>query len=185
MPKSSEQAPSGVVSTLQGRASVVRAGEDMPQALNVGDRIAAGDVILAAADTHIEVGNAEGPAWLPRDVVVAAADTPLRANGGGSAGSGRDAMLTKANNAQSLDSVLDAVDRGDADTAAAAGLTGGGGASLSGGLRVDRIIEVVTPQAFAVSTALDNVPGRVETTVPQASTAAERTVVESRAKLSH
>ncbi|MBZ4074196.1 hypothetical protein J4N35_24450, partial [Escherichia fergusonii] len=74
----------------------------------------------------------------------------------------------KAAATQNLDDVLEAVDRGDADAAAAAGLTGGGGASLSGGLRVDRVIEVVTPQAFSVNTAQDGTPGLVETTAPQA-----------------
>ena len=171
MPKSSAHAPSGVVSTLQGRANVVRAGEEAPQALKVGDTIAAGDVILAAADTRIEVSNGAGPAWMPHDVTLAAADTPARAPTGAGA-TGRASVAAKAAVAQDLDDVLGAVDRGDADAAAAAGLTGGGGASLSGGLRVDRVIEVVTPQAFSESAAREGVTGLVQTTAPQASATA-------------
>ena len=52
MPKPSVHAPSGVVSSLQGPAQVVRAGTDVPQPLRVGDNLAAGDVILAAADAR-------------------------------------------------------------------------------------------------------------------------------------
>ena len=171
MPKSSAHAPSGVVSTLQGRANVIRAGEEAPQALKVGDTIAAGDVILAAADTRIEVSNGAGPAWQPHDVTLAAADAPVRTPTGAGT-SGRTSVAAKAAAAQDLDDVLGAVERGDADAAAAAGLTGGGGASLSGGLRVDRVIEVVTPQAFSESAAREGVAGLVQTTAPQASTAA-------------
>ncbi|MDI1349363.1 cadherin-like domain-containing protein, partial [Aquabacterium sp.] len=172
MPKSSAHAPSGVVSTLQGRANVIRAGEEAPQALKLGDAIAAGDVILAAADTRIEVSNSAGPAWLPHDLTVAAADAPARTSAGGGAGmNGRTSVAAKAAAAQDLDDVLGAVDRGDADAATAAGLAGGGGASLSGGLRVDRVIEVVTPQAFSESAAREGVAGLVQTTAPQASTA--------------
>ena len=171
MPKSSAHAPSGVVSTLQGRANVIRAGEEAPQALKVGDTIAAGDVILAAADTRIEVSNGAGPAWQPHDVTLAAADAPARTPTGAGT-SGRTSVAAKAAAAQDLDDVLGAVERGDADAAAAAGLTGGGGASLSGGLRVDRVIEVVTPQAFSESAAREGVAGLVQTTAPQASTAA-------------
>ena len=173
MPQSSAHAPSGVVSTLQGRANVVRAGEEAPQALKVGDSIAAGDVILAAADTRIEVSNGAGPAWLPHDLTMAAADAPARAPAGAGAGAmGRTSVAAKAAATQDLDDVLGAVDRGDADAATAAGLTGGGGASLSGGLRVDRVIEVVTPQAFSESAAREGVAGLVQTTAPQASAGA-------------
>ena len=171
MPKSSAHAPSGVVSTLQGRANVIRAGEEAPQALKVGDTIAAGDVILAAADTRIEVSNGAGPAWQPHDVTLAAADAPARTPTGAGT-SGRTSVAAKAAAAQDLDDVLGAVERGDADAAAAAGLTGGGGASLSGGLRVDRVIEVVTPQAFSESAAREGVASLVQTTAPQASAAA-------------
>ncbi|MEK6669636.1 MAG: cadherin-like domain-containing protein, partial [Pseudomonadota bacterium] len=171
MPQSSAHAPSGVVSTLQGRANIVRAGQEAPQALKVGDSIAAGDVILAAADTRIEVSNGAGPAWLPHDLTVAAADAPARAPAGAGA-MGRTSVAAKAAATQDLDDVLGAVNRGDADAATAAGLTGGGGASLSGGLRVDRVIEVVTPQAFSESAAREGVSGLVQTTAPQASAGA-------------
>ena len=172
MPQTSAHAPSGVVSTLQGRANVIRAGKEAPQALNVGDAISPGDVILAAADTRIEVSNGAGAGWLPQDLTVAQASVPSRgpmSSGafGRSSTTGNTAAKTAAE--QGLDDVLSAVNRGDADAATAAGLGGGGDAALSGGLRVDRVIEVVTPQAFSASTERESVQGLVQTTVPQAS----------------
>ena len=167
MPKPSVHAPSGVVSSLQGPAQVVRAGTDVPQPLRVGDKLAAGDVVLAAADARIEVSDAAGQAWLPLD--VAAADTPARASHGQGDKASAKAAVQGGASGQPLDDVLGAVERGDEDAATAAGLTGAGGASLGEGLRVDRVIEVVTPQAFSESTARAGVSSLVTTTAPQAS----------------
>ncbi|MCH8178309.1 MAG: tandem-95 repeat protein [Proteobacteria bacterium] len=135
----------------------------------MGDALAAGDVVLAAADARIEVSDAAGQAWLPVD--VAAADTPARAAQAAAQGNRAAVKGAAPGDAegQSLDDVLGAVERGDADAATAAGLTGAGGASLGEGLRVDRVIEVVTPQAFSDSAARAGVSGLVATTAPQAS----------------
>ncbi|WP_254558347.1 hypothetical protein, partial [Salmonella enterica] len=61
----------------------------------------------------------------------------------------------------SLDDVIAAVDRGDEEDATAAGLTGGDGAAMGEGFRVDRIVEVVTPQSFEAASANDGLNGRL------------------------
>ncbi|MBH1988335.1 MAG: tandem-95 repeat protein, partial [Burkholderiales bacterium] len=137
---------------------MLRQGEDAAQALKVGDNVAPGDVILASAQTQIQIQGADGQAATPHDWVVAAADpSPARAT--------RPAATALAARSD-LDDVIGAIERGDEDAATAAGLTGGDGASMGEGLRVDRVIEVVTPQAFSVATANDGLSADVAATPP-------------------
>nr|WP_315197007.1 tandem-95 repeat protein [uncultured Aquabacterium sp.] len=160
MAKSSAIAPGGVVSSLQGRAKVLRQGEDAAQALKVGDSVAPGDVILASAQTQIQIQGADGQATAPHDWVVASAD-------GASAKAARPAAAAAPAARGDLDDVIGAIERGDEDAATAAGLTGGDGAAMGEGLRVDRVIEVVTPQAFSVAITDDGIVAEVAPTLPR------------------
>ena len=147
MPQSA-QVPGGVVSSLQGRANVIPAGEKNARPLQEGDLIQPGDVILAGQDAKLEITDADDKAWMPRDMELALAEVSDKAGDKKHA----HAHDTDQANDKSLDDVINAVDRGDEDAAAAAGLTGGAGGAMSLGLRVDRVIETVTPQEFEYST---------------------------------
>ena len=160
MAKSSAIAPGGVVSSLQGRAKVLRQGEEAAQALKVGDSVAPGDVILASAQTQIQIQGADGQASAPHDWVVASAD-------GASAKVSRPAAAAAPAARADLDDVIGAIERGDEDAATAAGLTGGDGAAMGEGLRVDRVIEVVTPQAFSVAITDNGIVTEVAPTLPR------------------
>ncbi len=149
MPQSA-QVPGGIVSSLQGRANVIVAGEKQARPLQQGDVIQPGDVILAEQDTQLQITDTDGQAWMPRDTQLALADTQGR---GAHAGKNHGADKAAAQKATlNLDDAINAVERGDEDAATAAGLAGGGGGAMSLGLRVDRVIETVSPQEFAYST---------------------------------
>ncbi len=165
----SAQVPGGVVTSLQGRANVIPAGQADARPLQEGDAIQPGDVILAEANAQLQITDATGQAWMPRDMQLALAD----ANGksGAAKKHAHDTATQDADN-KSLDEAINAVDRGDEDAATAAGLTGGGGGSMSLGLRVDRVIETVSPQEFAYSTP-DRDAGTPFTTVANVTTATE------------
>ncbi|HEX5357270.1 MAG TPA: retention module-containing protein, partial [Aquabacterium sp.] len=146
MPKSA-QVPGGIVSSLQGRANVIAAGEKTARPLQQGDTIQPGDVILAAQNAELQITDVDGNAWMPRDMQVALADVNDKAGADKKHSHPRHTVDHKT-----LDDAINAVERGDEDAATAAGVTGGGGGAMSPGLRVDRVIEAVTPQEFAYST---------------------------------
>ena len=64
----SAQVPGGIVSSLQGRANVIPAGEKSARPLQEGDAIQPGDVILAEKDAQIQITDGSGKDWLPRDM---------------------------------------------------------------------------------------------------------------------
>ena len=145
----SAQVPGGVVTSLQGRANVIPAGQADARPLQEGDAIQPGDVILAEANAQLQITDADGQAWMPRDMQLALADAHGKAAGAKKQAHDKPGHV---DDNKAVDEAINAVDRGDEDAATAAGLTGGGGGSMSLGLRVDRVIETVSPQEFAYST---------------------------------
>jgi len=145
----SAQVPGGVVTSLQGRANVIPAGQADARPLQEGDAIQPGDVILAEANAQLQITDADGQAWMPRDMQLALADANGKAAGAKKQAHDKPGHV---DDIKAVDEAINAVDRGDEDAATAAGLTGGGGGSMSLGLRVDRVIETVSPQEFAYST---------------------------------
>src|SRR3989344_5536676 len=116
MAKPSTQAPSGVVSSLQGRAQVIRQGQETAEALQVGDTLMPGDRLVGSADASLQIAestDANAQVW-----TLAFNDA---------AGKGKAAAKPVADgvNGKSLDDVIGAIERGDEDDAPAAGLTGG------------------------------------------------------------
>ncbi|TAK98708.1 MAG: retention module-containing protein, partial [Aquabacterium sp.] len=144
----SAQVPGGIVTSLQGRAHVIPTGEKTARPLQEGDAIQPGDVILASQNAELQITDVDGNAWMPRDMQVALADVNDKAD----ADHKKPSHTKHTLDHKSLDDAINAVERGDEDAATAAGVTGGGGGSMSPGLRVDRVIEAVTPQEFAYST---------------------------------
>src|SRR3989344_1866473 len=116
MAKPSTQAPSGVVSSLQGRAQVIRQGQETAEALQVGDTLMPGDRLVGSADASLQIAestDANAQVW-----TLAFNDA---------AGKGKAAAKPVADgvNGKSLDDVIGAIERGDEDDATAAGLTAG------------------------------------------------------------
>ncbi|WP_286745877.1 Ig-like domain-containing protein, partial [Aquabacterium sp. UBA2148] len=157
MAKLSTQAPSGVVSSLQGRAQVIRQGQEAAEALQVGDTLMPGDRLLGNADASLQIAenlDANAQVW-----TLAFGDAKSSAQAKGAA-------KPAANNAdgKSLDDVIGAIERGEEEDATAAGLTGGDGAAMGEGLRVERIVEVVAPQSFNASSNNDGLQGQIQST---------------------
>ncbi|MGC4063023.1 MAG: retention module-containing protein [Aquabacterium sp.] len=157
MPQSA-QVPGGVVSSLQGRANVIPAGEKTARPLQQGDVIQPGDVILADKDAQIQITDGSGKDWLPRDMQTALAEADGQAAAHGKHAHDKHAHADHGKNPNNVDASIDALERGDDDAATAAGVGGGGGGSMSLGYRVDRVIETVSPQEFTYSTP-DRVAG--------------------------
>ena len=137
--------PEGTVTGLWGSAHVKTAGGKM-RPLKLGDRVHAQDQILTADNGIVRIMDAKGKTWLPR------------------------AQADKA--PSELDQVLGDLNQASPRDAAAAGLTAASGdGTLGEGLRLERIVEVVTPLEFSYSTpdrgALEPI-GRVTETAPQA-----------------
>ncbi len=156
MAKSSPQAPSGVVSSLQGRAEVIRQGQETAEALQVGDTLMPGDRLVASADASLQIAESAAPGaqvW-----TLAFHDTAV------SHGKVAKPVVNADAGSKPLDDVIGAIERGDEQDATAAGLTGGDGASMGEGLRVDRVVEVVTPQSLSVSSADGGLNGRIQST---------------------
>ena len=61
MAQSSTQAPSGVVSSLQGRAQVIRQGQEAAEALQVGDTLMPGDRLVGSADAALQIAESAEP----------------------------------------------------------------------------------------------------------------------------
>ena len=156
MAQPSTQAPSGVVSSLQGRAQVIRQGQETAEALRVGDTLMPGDRLVGSVDASLQIAESadtNAQVW-----TLAFNDV----------GTGQGKAITKpavnSDGGKSLDDVISAIEQGQEEDATAAGLTGGDGASMGEGLRVDRIVEVVTPQSFNARTNSDGVDASIEPT---------------------
>ncbi|MGE5452385.1 MAG: Ig-like domain-containing protein, partial [Acidobacteriota bacterium] len=156
MPKSA-LVPGGTVTSIQGRATVIPAGQGAAHVLKVGDTVQAGDAVLTSMGTNLVITDDQGHPWTPRDLILALA----QANAGPTAKAGKSlhakvkAALTHQDDAgtssdKDTDQAIQALDRGDADTAPAAG-GGGGDGTMTPGLRVDRVIEIVSTQEFDIS----------------------------------
>ena len=150
------QVPVGTVSSLKGNVSVIPASGGPARPLQVGDVIHPGDRIISAAGAQIEVKDAQGKLWAPRDNAVlntAVADEAAAAtkpDAGPAKGKTAATVLGAGDN---LDDVIAAVNTGNEEDATAAGLAGGdGGGTLGEGLRVDRVTEVVSAQEFSYGT---------------------------------
>jgi len=103
--------------------------------VKVGDEIKKGEEIVTDKNGGLEITPAKGKPVK----VEPQKDKPVLAEG------------------NDLDQTLAAIERGDEEAAAAAGLAGGeGGGGLRPGLRVDRVQEDVTPQSFTYSTDRGN-----------------------------
>ncbi|MBU0917013.1 MAG: tandem-95 repeat protein, partial [Gammaproteobacteria bacterium] len=156
MAKLSTQAPSGVVSSLQGRAQVIRQGQETAEALQVGDTLMPGDRLLGSADASLQIAessDANAQVW-----TLAFGDAKSSGQAKGTA-----KPAANAADGKSLDDLIGAIERGE-EVATAAGLTGGDGAAMGEGLRVERIVEVVTPQSFAASSNNDGLQGLIQST---------------------
>ncbi len=140
MAKPSTQAPSGVVSSVHGRAQVIRQGQETAEALQVGDTLMPGDRLLGSADASLQIAESTVPGAQVWNLAFNEAGT----------GKGKAAAKPVVNgeSGKSLDDVIGALERGEEEDATAAGLTGGDGAAMGEGLRVDRVVEVVTPQSL-------------------------------------
>jgi len=128
-----------IVQTFQGRVTgvwghaTIRTRDGKMRALQLGDVVHRGDVILTSPDGIVRLS--------PEDDGAASA-------GNASGAPGR--ALAATTTPDSIDRVIAGVDQNDAQAATAAGVTGGDGAGdLTPGLRVDRITESVSPLAFA------------------------------------
>ncbi|MFN4265916.1 MAG: VCBS domain-containing protein, partial [Aquabacterium sp.] len=155
----SAHVPGGTVTSIQGRATVIPAGEGAPRVLKVGDNIGAGDSVITANGTNLVVTDTRGNPWTPRDLILALAEVNASPTPAGKSSKtvtvkAKTAAVNKAVlAAEDADKAIQGVDQGDADQAPAAGVTGGSGGAMTPGLRVDRVIEVVTPQEFVYGTS--------------------------------
>jgi T1SS-143 domain-containing protein len=149
----SAQVPGGVVSHLQGRANVIPSGGKEPRPLQEGDVIAPGDVIHAEQGTEIQIRDGAGQDWLPSDmqVAMAGADQGTRRAGSKAA---KSAGKHADDDRQNVEEAIRGLNDGKEDAATAAGIGAGGGGSMGLGLRVDRVIEAVSPQEFTYDTAV-------------------------------
>ena len=145
------QVPVGTVSSLKGRVSVIPANGGPARPLHVGDVIHPGDRIVSAAGAEIQVKDAQGALWNPRDTGTLPG-TETAADQKPDATNAKTKTAGTVVNGENLDDVIAAVNTGNEDDATAAGLAGGGGGTLGEGLRVDRVTEVVNPQEFNYGT---------------------------------
>jgi large repetitive protein len=143
----SARVPGGVVSHLEGQVQVLPSGQQVPRPLAAGDVIQPGDVLLASQDAQLQVTDEQGRSWQPLEVQVAMGGLP---EPGQRTGKGKTPI--RLDTSDDVDATIQAINQGDAQDAPGAGL-GGGGSGMTPGLRVDRVIETVTPQEFAYSLA--------------------------------
>lgn len=135
MAQTPSAAPSGATPNASGRAPAARSGlETADVALMPGERM---------------VGNAESTS---RVATGETSDATASASAlDGSHHVTRESPTAPApstNSSQAVDDAIDAIEQGDSEDATAAGLSGGDGAAMGEGLRVDRIVETVSPSSF-------------------------------------
>ncbi|WP_235581906.1 immunoglobulin-like domain-containing protein, partial [Rhizobacter sp. Root29] len=119
------QTQHGKVSALWG-AALIRTPDGHVRALQIGDVVNRGDVVLTTQDGIVRLEDLDAPTMAAAPKVPAPADTDI-------------------------DRVIAELNQPDALTAPAAGLTGGGGGGLTPGLRVDRIAEDITPASLELA----------------------------------
>ena len=113
-----------LVQTVQSRvtglwgSALIRGADGKMHVLKMGDVVRKGDVILTTQDGIVQL-------------------TP-----------DRDEPPLARSAATELDRVIDALNSDDREAATAAGLTGGDGSEFTPGLRVDRVVENVTPASL-------------------------------------
>jgi hypothetical protein len=140
----SAQVPGGTVTSIQGRATVIPAGEGAARVLKVGDTVQSGDAVLTGFGTNVVITDTDGNPWAPRDLILALAEanaspTPVTKSGKSlqakikASLAGKEAVTDK-----DADQTIQAVERGDEEAAPAAGGGAGGSGSMTPGLRVDR-----------------------------------------------
>ncbi|HTP74757.1 MAG TPA: immunoglobulin-like domain-containing protein, partial [Burkholderiaceae bacterium] len=117
----------GMVIAIWGQAWV-RGADGFFRVLKLGDALQKGTVLLTAQDAIVQIG-AEGDRTEP-DAVAAAA-------------------TKRASGPTDADQAIEAINKGKADAAPAAGIGGGGDGDLTPGLRVERISEVAPTGALA------------------------------------
>ncbi|WP_140627733.1 immunoglobulin-like domain-containing protein [Methylibium rhizosphaerae] len=128
--------PHGKITALWGTA-FVRSPNGKMRLLKLGDVVNRGDVILTSQDGIVQISGEDGEPRAPRLALVQAEGAEPKA----------------APVPDDIEQVIQALNSNDPSVAPAAGVAGGGeGGELSPGLRVDRVIEVVTPQEYAFST---------------------------------
>ncbi|MDE2593980.1 MAG: tandem-95 repeat protein, partial [Burkholderiales bacterium] len=164
----SAQVPGGTVTSIQGRATVIPSGEGAAHVLKVGDSVQAGDAVLTSAGTNLVITDERGNPWAPRDLILALAEANAApvAKPGKSLHAKIKAALAHHEDTpadKDADQTIQAVNQGDADAAPAAGGGGGGSGSMTPGLRVDRVIEVLTTQEFSVGNTERGVTTLVDT----------------------
>ncbi len=114
-----------IVQTVQSRvtglwgSALIRGTDGKMRALKMGDVVRKGDVILTTQDGIVQL-------------------TP-----------DRDAPPLARSAATEVDRVIDALNSDDREAATAAGLNGGDGNEFTPGLRVDRVVENVTPAGLS------------------------------------
>ena len=127
--------PAGVVVGLWGDA-VMRQDDGGAHALQLGDVVLKGDVLLTRQNGVVEIS-------LGGDAVA----TNVR-------------PVTYPTGDDALDRIIASLDNGELEMEPGAGLEGGGDGSLQPGMIVDRVIEIVTPQEYQY--AYDRTPSFVE-----------------------
>ncbi|NRT55664.1 immunoglobulin-like domain-containing protein [Sphaerotilus uruguayifluvii] len=127
--------PAGVVVGLWGDA-VMRQDDGGTHALQLGDVVLKGDVLLTRQNGVVEIS-------LGGDAVA----TNVR-------------PVTYPTGDDALDRIIASLDNGELEMEPGAGLEGGGDGSLQPGMIVDRVIEIVTPQEYQY--AYDRTPSFVE-----------------------
>ncbi|HEY2978032.1 MAG TPA: hypothetical protein VGJ35_08675, partial [Burkholderiaceae bacterium] len=110
----------GMVIAIWGQAWV-RGADGMFRALKLGETLHKGTVVLTAQDAIVQIAP-EGDGDDLESIVAATNKTQQTAD---------------------ADRAIEGINKGDADAAPAAGLSGGDGGDLQPGLRVDRISEVM------------------------------------------
>ena len=122
------QTQHGKVSALWG-AALIRTPDGHVRALQVGDVVNKGDMLLTTQDGIVRLDDLDSPmiTMAAAPALPTAVATPPVAD---------------------IDRVIAELNQPDTETAPAAGLTGGGGGGLTPGLRVDRISESTTTDSL-------------------------------------
>ncbi|MFO1219881.1 MAG: immunoglobulin-like domain-containing protein [Burkholderiaceae bacterium] len=128
----------GTVAEIWGKAWY-RLPNGVFRTLRVGDVVERGDVVLTAQNAIVQFSASD-----TRPVQLAQAAVP-KADGQPKAKPAAEAQGAAASDAERA---VEAVERGDAKDAPAAGLLGGGEGALDEGFRVQRIAELLTPASL-------------------------------------
>ncbi|OYT99462.1 MAG: hypothetical protein CFE40_06340 [Burkholderiales bacterium PBB1] len=128
------QTTQGTVTGLWGTA-IVKGADGHAHPLKMGDIVRRGDVILTSQDGIVQLSS-DAQAQTPA-AATAATEAPTAVP--------EQAPNKAAAAPGEVDQVIEKLAQDDADAATAAGLAGGDGGEFLPGLRVDRIVETLTP----------------------------------------